>query len=140
MISASVRSLPAQVVPMVIDIDRAKWEVPRNHLPSRHHSAEKQTAIRTQLQRLLELGVIEELQASIYRRRSMAIDLRLCPAQRCDKGPRRLVHSEHTRNTHATSVMSSQHETGRHETVRGWPLLSMQHAEQGPQRPYLRHM
>ena len=120
---------------MVIGIDRAKWEVPRNHLPSRHHSAEKQTAIRTQLQRLLELGVIEELQASIYRRRSMAIDL-----QRCDKGPRRLVHSEHTRNTHATSVMSSQHETGCHETVRGWPLLSTQHAEQGPQRPYLRHM
>ena len=36
--STSVRSLPAQVVPMVIDIDRAKWEIP---------SAEKQAAIRT---------------------------------------------------------------------------------------------
>ena len=46
--STSVRSLPAQVVPMVIDIDRAKREVPCNRLPSRHHSAEKQTAIRTQ--------------------------------------------------------------------------------------------
>ena len=46
--STSARSLPAQVVPMVIDVDRAKWEVPRNRLPPRHHSAEKQTAIRTQ--------------------------------------------------------------------------------------------
>ena len=38
--STSVRSLPAQVVPMIVDIDRAKWEV--------HNSAEKQTAISTQ--------------------------------------------------------------------------------------------
>jgi hypothetical protein len=62
--STSVRSLPAQVDPMVIEIDRSKWEVPRNHLPPRRHSAEKQTAIRTQTQTLLELGVIEESQAS----------------------------------------------------------------------------
>ncbi len=31
--STSVRSLPAQVDPMVIEIDRTKWEVPRNRLP-----------------------------------------------------------------------------------------------------------
>jgi hypothetical protein len=49
---------------MVIEIDRAKWEVPRNRLPPRHHSAEKQAAIRTQINKLLELGVIEESQAS----------------------------------------------------------------------------
>ena len=55
--STSVRSLPAQVEPMVIEIDRAKWEVPRNRLPPRHHSAEKQAAIRTQIN-------IEESQAS----------------------------------------------------------------------------
>ena len=71
--STSVRSLPAQVDPMVIEIDRTKWEVPRNRLPPRHHSAEKQAAIRTQVNKLLELGVIEESQASTYRR--------------CDKGP-----------------------------------------------------
>jgi len=71
--STSVRSLPAQVIPMVFDIDRMMWEVPHYHLPPRHHSAEKQTAIRTQLNKLLELGVIEESQASTYRR--------------CDKGP-----------------------------------------------------
>jgi hypothetical protein len=62
--STSVRSLPAQVDPMVIEIDRTEWEVPRNRLPPRHHSAEKQAAIRTQVNKLLELGVIEELQAS----------------------------------------------------------------------------
>ena len=31
--STSVRSLPAQVDPMIIEIDRTKWEVPRNRLP-----------------------------------------------------------------------------------------------------------
>ena len=30
--STLVQSLPAQVGPMVIEIDRAKWEVPRNRL------------------------------------------------------------------------------------------------------------
>ena len=53
--STSVRSLPAQVVPMVIDIDRSKWEVPRNRLPPWHHSTEKQTAIRSQSKKLLDL-------------------------------------------------------------------------------------
>ena len=54
------RSLPAQADPMLIEIDRTKWKVPRNCLPSRHHSAEKQATIRTQINKLLELGLIEE--------------------------------------------------------------------------------
>ena len=62
---------------MVIEIDRTKWEAPRNRLFLRHHSAEKQPAIRTQVYKLLELDVIKELQASTYRRWSMAIDPRL---------------------------------------------------------------
>ena len=49
---------------MVIDIDQTKWEVPRNRLPPRRHSAEKQLAIFTLVNKLLELGVIEESQAS----------------------------------------------------------------------------
>ena len=49
---------------MVIEINRTKWEVPRNRLPSRHHSAEKQLVIRTQVNKVLELGVIEVSQAS----------------------------------------------------------------------------
>jgi len=64
--STSVWSLPAQIDPMVIEIDQTKWEAPRNRLFPRHHSAEKQLAIRTQITKLLELGVIKELQASTY--------------------------------------------------------------------------
>ncbi len=60
--STSVWSLPAQVDPMVIEIDTILLE--SNRLPPRHHSAEKQAAIRTQVNKLLELGVIEESQAS----------------------------------------------------------------------------
>jgi hypothetical protein len=78
--STSVRSLPAQVDPMVIEIDRTKWEAPRNRLSPRHHSAEKQLTIRMQINKLLVLGGIEESQASTYRRLSMAIDPRLCLA------------------------------------------------------------
>ena len=44
--STAVRPLPARVQSMVIEIDRTKWELPSNRLPQRHHSAEKQTAIR----------------------------------------------------------------------------------------------
>ena len=65
--STSVRSLPAQVDPMVItEIDRTKWEVPSNRLPPRHHSAEKQAAIRTQVNKLLELGVSFESVFGLY--------------------------------------------------------------------------
>jgi hypothetical protein len=49
---------------MVIDIDRSKWEIPSNRLPQRHHSAEKQTTIRIQVDALLKLGVIEESRAA----------------------------------------------------------------------------
>ena len=66
--STSVRSLPAQVDPMVIEIDRTMWEAPCNRLSPRHHPAEKQLAIRMQINKLLELGVIKESQASTYRR------------------------------------------------------------------------
>jgi hypothetical protein len=62
---------------MVIEIDRTKWEAPRNRLFPRHHSAEKQLAIRMQINKLLELGVIKELQASTYGRWSIATDPRL---------------------------------------------------------------
>jgi len=62
--STAVRPLPAKVKSMVIDIDRSKWELPCNRLPQRHHSAEKQSAIRTQVDALLKLGVIEESRAA----------------------------------------------------------------------------
>ena len=62
--STAVRSLPAKVEPMVIDVDRARWELPRNRLPQRHHSTEKQASIRSQVDSLLALGVIEESRAA----------------------------------------------------------------------------
>ena len=43
--STAVQPLPARVKPMVIEVDRAKWELPSN---------------RTQVDALLKLGVIEE--------------------------------------------------------------------------------
>ena len=48
---------------MFIEIDRSKWELPQNRLPQRNHSAEKQHAIRTQVEALLKLGVIEDSRA-----------------------------------------------------------------------------
>jgi hypothetical protein len=83
---------------MVIEIDRTKWEAPRNRLSPRHHSAQKQLAIRMQINKLLELGVIEESQTSTYRRWSMAIDPRLSSStlrQRSLKaGPFRIHHGK----------------------------------------------
>jgi hypothetical protein len=58
--STAVRSLRAKVQSMVIDIDRTKWEMPCNRLPQRHHSAEKQAAIRSQVEALMKLGDTEE--------------------------------------------------------------------------------
>ena len=62
--STSVRARPARVDPMTLDINRANWEIPANRLPPRHHSEDKQTAIRSQVDSLLELGVIEESRAT----------------------------------------------------------------------------
>ena len=56
----AVRSTPVKVDAMVIEIDRSKWELPQNRFPQRNHSAGKQHAIRTQVEALLKLGVIEE--------------------------------------------------------------------------------
>jgi len=62
----AVRSLPAKVDAMVTAKDRSKWELPQNRLPQRNHSAEKQRAIRTQVEALLSLGVIEESRATYW--------------------------------------------------------------------------
>ena len=60
----AVRSLPAKVDAMVFEIDPSKSELPQNRLPQRNHSAEKQHAIRIQVEVLLKLGVIEESRAT----------------------------------------------------------------------------
>jgi len=60
----TVRPLSAKVLSMATDIDRSKWELPSNRLPQKHHSALKQSTIRTQVDALLRLGVIEESRAA----------------------------------------------------------------------------
>ena len=49
---------------MTIDVDLAKWAATRNRLPLRCHSEEKQRAIRSQVNALFRLGVIEESYAT----------------------------------------------------------------------------
>ena len=80
---------------MVIDIDRSKWEIPSNRLPQRHHTAEKQTTIRTQVDALLKLRVIEE---------SRATYLRLREAKCRDGRVRGLADSEYTDTANSFSA------------------------------------
>jgi hypothetical protein len=51
---------------MVLDIDHSKWEAPRNRLPQHSHWAEKQAAIRSHIDSLLALGVIEKSRVSYW--------------------------------------------------------------------------
>ena len=65
----AVRSTPAKVDAMVIEIDRSKLELPQNRLPQRNHSAEKQRAICTlrQAQCRLEGWPIPNMQQTLSR-------------------------------------------------------------------------
>jgi hypothetical protein len=62
--ATKVRREPAAVEPMKIVIDEEKWRLPCNRATPRKHSEEKQKEIRKQVDALLELGVIEESQAT----------------------------------------------------------------------------
>ena len=64
--STRVRHQSTKVEPMSIVVDRGKWKVSCNRLPSRHHNSDKQTAIREQVDALLRLGVIEVSHASAW--------------------------------------------------------------------------
>jgi len=129
--STSVRFLPAQVVPIVIDIDRAKWEVPRNLLPPQHHSAEKQTVIRTyrRWSKVLEGWLIPNTLKHLRVLRSNW----LC-SWVSSNSPRPRVTRTHRLPSGWWSIPM---DTGCHGTERSWPLLSTQYADQGPQRPCL---
>ena len=106
--STAVRSLPAKVKPILIEIDRTKWELPGNRLPQRHHSAEKQAAIRIQVDALLKLGVIEESRATHWSqihpvlkspgKWRMTLDFVRLKIKCCDGRTRGLADSKHTTN------------------------------------------
>jgi hypothetical protein len=64
--SIRVRHQSAKVEPVIIVVDRGKWEVSRNRLSPWHHNIDMQTAIREQVDALLHLGVIEVSYAPIW--------------------------------------------------------------------------
>jgi hypothetical protein len=64
--SIRVRHQSDKVEPVIIVVDRGKWEVSRNRLPPWHHNIDMQTAIREQVDALLCLGVIEASHAPIW--------------------------------------------------------------------------
>ena len=56
--SRSVRDEPADLPPMTLKVDDSKWKQPKNRLPPRVQSAEKQDTIRDQMTQLEKLNVI----------------------------------------------------------------------------------
>ena len=62
--ATSVREESADIPAMTVNIDEAKWKSPKHRLPPRSHSVEKQTQIREQCDKLLQLGVIRHSTAS----------------------------------------------------------------------------
>jgi hypothetical protein len=62
----TIGSEPADIPPFDLDVDIQKWEMPRNRLPVRSQSREKQVEILKQINIMLELGIIEKSTASYY--------------------------------------------------------------------------
>ena len=62
--STSVRKEPAKVPSMRFDVNEQKWRHKRSRLPPRPHSLDKQAEIFKQVEKLLELDVIEVSTAS----------------------------------------------------------------------------
>ena len=64
--SEAVRSEPARVPPMEIAVDKSKWHTNKNRGPPRPQSEIRQEAIKKQVNKYLELGVIQPSKASEY--------------------------------------------------------------------------
>lgn len=64
--SSSVRAEPAKVPPLVLEVDREKWETRHNRGPPRFLTQEKDRDLRKQVDRLLRCGVIQPVTASEY--------------------------------------------------------------------------
>ena len=57
--SKQVRKEPAKVSPLVIEVDRKKWEVIRNRQPARKLGSLREAELERQCEALLKMGVIE---------------------------------------------------------------------------------
>ena len=64
--NTKVRSTPARVTPMRLEVDESIWHDPANALGPRQHSPAKQAEVHRQVQKMLPLGVIDESQAPYY--------------------------------------------------------------------------
>lgn len=64
--SVSVRSNPAQIPPMELNVDYSKWKTNKNRGPPRPQSREKQKEIAKQVNNYLKLGVIRPASAEEY--------------------------------------------------------------------------
>jgi hypothetical protein len=62
----TIRDEPANIPPFDLDVDSKKWEQPRNRLPVRAQSIQKQEEIRKQIDIMLKLNIIEKSNASYY--------------------------------------------------------------------------
>ena len=62
--ATAVRAEAADLPPMLIKVDETKWKSNKHRLPPRTHSVEKQSQIREQCDKLLDLGVIRHSTAS----------------------------------------------------------------------------
>jgi len=141
---------------------QALWSI-RNTRCHSHSSGSNlpQLAIHTQINKLLELGVIKELQASTYGRWSMAIGPRLAQLNAVTQVPDGWLITPNMLETITRlgtmkptcfgllDFTAGYHQTPRpcvmsthrcYGTERSWPLLLEQYAEQGPQRTCLRNM
>jgi hypothetical protein len=57
---------PADVTPMIIEVDQKEWDHPKNRQPFRLHSGGKEEEIRTQVTNMLQYGIIRESRASSW--------------------------------------------------------------------------
>jgi hypothetical protein len=61
-----VKSKPARVEPLKVEIDWDKWRIPKNGGPPRPQSMEKMEETRSQIERMLELDLIEPSKSPYY--------------------------------------------------------------------------
>jgi hypothetical protein len=61
-----VKSEPARVEPLKVDVDWDKWRIPKNGGPPRPQSTEKMEETRSQIERMLELDLIEPSKSPYY--------------------------------------------------------------------------
>ena len=64
--NTKVRSTPARVTPMQLEVDESVWHNPANALGPRLHTPVKQAEIAKQVSKMKPLGVIKDSQAPYY--------------------------------------------------------------------------